>query len=445
MALLDAALQAIFWISAAALLHSYAVYPALVRRLARGRRPHELVHGAGGGPESWPRVVAAMAAHNEESVIGRTLETILASDYPKALLEVVVAADNCSDRTVEIVRSFQKRHPNLRLKELAGRNGKIRALNLALADLAAGGGLGGDDVLILCDANVRWSARLPRELAKHFRNPRIGIVASNVLDGRERHGGIADDEEAYVNRENEIKHAEGLLWGRMMGAFGACFAMRGHLFEPVPEHFRSDDFTHTLRCFERGYDAIVEPAATAFEDVSEDLWVEFGRKKRISVGNLQNLAYFREFLRPGRAGWATWFAFWSHKGLRWLGPWFIAGALVSGLALAPFHPFYALAAAGQVAGILAALAEAPLARGGIRIRALRSARYFLLMNVALAVGAWRYFTGETGVFWEPSKRLVPDHAPPAAVRGGAAPARPARAVEGAAASDPSRTGSAATP
>jgi cellulose synthase/poly-beta-1,6-N-acetylglucosamine synthase-like glycosyltransferase len=413
MSVLSFILQAAFWFSVVALVHSYAFYPLLLKWLARNRRNNELVHTSADPDGEWPHLVAAMAAHNEESVIAATLDSIFASDYPADRFEVIVAADNCSDRTVEIVRSFQAAHPNLILRVLGGRNGKIRSLNLVLEEHRERLAATCDHALILCDANVRWSRELPRELVKHFRNPRIGQVASNVLDGRGEHSGIADQEEAYVNRENGIKYREGVLWGRMMGAFGACFAMRGSLFMPVPEGFRSDDFTHTMRCFEQGYDAIVEPAAIAWEDVSEDIGVEFGRKKRISLGNFQNLSLFWRFLQPWRAGWATWFAFWSHKGIRWFGPFLIAAALLSSAALAGVHWIYALAFAGQIALIGGAGADAILSLRGRHFRLLRYARYFLLMNVALAVGAWRFVAGEKNAFWEPAKRVVADHSPPA--------------------------------
>lgn len=406
-------LQIVFWVSVAGLFHSYVLYPLLLKWLAGNRRNNQLVHTRDEESGEWPAIVAAMAAHNEESVIEATLSSIFASDYPADRLEVIIAADNCSDRTVEIIQRFQTLHPNLTLRCLDGRNGKIRSLNITLEENRERLTAAGDYVLILCDANVRWSRELPRELVKHFRNPRIGQVASNVLDGRREHAGIADQEEAYVNRENTIKFHEGILWGRMMGAFGACFAMRGHLFVPVPENFRSDDFTHTMRCFEQGFDAIVEPAAIAWEDVSEDIDVEFGRKKRISLGNFQNLRLFWNFLQPWRAGWATWFAFWSHKGIRWFGPFLIAAALLSSAALAAFHWIYALALAGQLCLIAGAFADAVLSRRGIHSRPLRYAHYFLLMNIALAIGAWRFIAGEKNVFWEPAKRVAANQPPPA--------------------------------
>lgn len=67
---------------------------------------------------SWfyrPRVVGRSApllnftvvvpAHNEECTIAKTLRAIQATNYPGELLQIVVIADNCDDKTVEIVKS----------------------------------------------------------------------------------------------------------------------------------------------------------------------------------------------------------------------------------------------------------------------------------------------------------------------------------------------------
>jgi poly-beta-1,6-N-acetyl-D-glucosamine synthase len=63
---------------------------------------------AGGPPttpstESRPRITVLIAAHNEEAHIGVTLDSVLAQERAPDL--VVVAADNCTDRTVEVAES----------------------------------------------------------------------------------------------------------------------------------------------------------------------------------------------------------------------------------------------------------------------------------------------------------------------------------------------------
>jgi cellulose synthase/poly-beta-1,6-N-acetylglucosamine synthase-like glycosyltransferase len=51
------------------------------------------------------RFVVLIPAHNEERLIGRTLDAVASLDYPPDRFSVHVVADNCSDGTVAIVRS----------------------------------------------------------------------------------------------------------------------------------------------------------------------------------------------------------------------------------------------------------------------------------------------------------------------------------------------------
>lgn len=47
-----------------------------------------------------------VAAHNEEVVIGKLLESMLKLNYPKEMYDVFVIADNCTDKTAEISREY---------------------------------------------------------------------------------------------------------------------------------------------------------------------------------------------------------------------------------------------------------------------------------------------------------------------------------------------------
>ncbi len=51
------------------------------------------------------RFAIVVPAHNEEIAIERTLKSLLAIDYPKGYFDVMVVADNCTDRTAVISRS----------------------------------------------------------------------------------------------------------------------------------------------------------------------------------------------------------------------------------------------------------------------------------------------------------------------------------------------------
>jgi hypothetical protein len=128
---------------------------------------------------------------------------------------------------------------------------------------------------------------------------------------------------------------------------------------------------------------------------------EFGRRARIGAGNWQALARLPDLLDP-RSGFVA-FAFVSHKLLRWAAPFLLALALVASFAgattpgawacrtlLAAQVAFYTLAAAGERG------AGAPG----------RTARYFVTMNAALAVGWWRFARGTQRAAWRRTARAA---------------------------------------
>ena len=66
-------------------------------------KPQRNKHGIPpGDPAS--RILVLIPARNEENVIHRVLASLRQADYPERLLQVLVIADNCSDRTAEIAR-----------------------------------------------------------------------------------------------------------------------------------------------------------------------------------------------------------------------------------------------------------------------------------------------------------------------------------------------------
>ena len=81
------ALKALFWLTLVALLWTHLLYPLGAAALARVRT--RAVRKAG----IEPAVTVIVAAYNEEPVIERRLENLLALDYPADKLELVVTSD----------------------------------------------------------------------------------------------------------------------------------------------------------------------------------------------------------------------------------------------------------------------------------------------------------------------------------------------------------------
>jgi cellulose synthase/poly-beta-1,6-N-acetylglucosamine synthase-like glycosyltransferase len=82
-----------------------------------------------------PHVSALIPARNEDMVIEKTVRAILAMDYPKDKLEVIVINDKSTDRTEEIVTQMSKEDNRVRLLTWPSAprgSGKAHALNEGL-------------------------------------------------------------------------------------------------------------------------------------------------------------------------------------------------------------------------------------------------------------------------------------------------------------------------
>ncbi len=130
-------------------------------------------------PKLLPRSVAPqlkfdliVPAHDEESGVAQTVESLLAVDYPASLRRVIVVADNCTDRTAERARAAGAR---VLERTNASLRGKGHALDFAfqasLVDRFA-------DAVVVVDADTQVSPNLLTALSA-----RIAAGASTIQVG----------------------------------------------------------------------------------------------------------------------------------------------------------------------------------------------------------------------------------------------------------------------
>jgi len=121
----------------------------------------------------YPSCAILIPAHNEEKVIGATLDAMLRLDYPADRLSILVINDGSKDRTREIVHDYARRDRRVALfnvPEGEGGKGKSRALNLALQHVTS-------DVLAVYDADNTPDPRALRPLvAQLLLHPDLGAV-----------------------------------------------------------------------------------------------------------------------------------------------------------------------------------------------------------------------------------------------------------------------------
>ncbi len=391
-----------FWASVGLVAYAYVGYPFVIWLLSRlfGREP---VPPAVADADL-PAVSLLIAAYNEEREIGDRVVNALKQDYPKGMLEVVIASDGSSDRTPEIVRGYAGR--GVRLLDYKARRGKATVLNDAFGELDG-------DVVVLSDANTYFDGPgVVRNLARWFADPSVGAVCGKLVLVDPATGTNVDG--MYWKYETFLKRCEARLGG-LLGSNGAIYAIRRELFAGIPPDTVLDDFVIPLLARMRtGKRIVYDPAARAVEETPKGIRQEFKRRARIGAGGFQCIGWLRGLLHP-RHGWTA-FTFGSHKLLRWACPFLLLAALAANVALAALDPLYLALLAGQFLFYAAALLGDHLPAAPKACKVVRLATMFTSMNAALLVGFFRWACGSQRAAWDRTARAREGAAPAVASR-----------------------------
>lgn len=380
----------IFFANISLVFHSYIFYPILLSIL-RPFKPRRKEYDS----QNY-QVAVLIAAYNEEQIIKEKLLSVLNNIPQNVNLEIYVGSDASTDATNEIVHNLKLEFANLHIINFEARTGKAAIIN-NLAEKCE------HDVLILTDANVLFQKNTISELLLPFADKRIKMVCANILKRTNSASTFENIEKSYIDRENRIKLAESELWGLVMGAEGGCYAIRNSSYQPIPKNFFMDDFFMTMQVLENDGKVFFNEKAICYEDIPDKVSEEFKRKIRISIGNFQNLIRFIHLLLPIWRKVA--FAFWSHKVLRWLTPFFLIGTFLSSLVLANCYSFMLIFVFVQVVLFISPL----LSFVKMNSKSINLISHFYLMNLALFIGFFKYLIGVKSSVWTPTQRNIKEN------------------------------------
>lgn len=364
----------LYWSSLGLVLYTYAGYPLLIGTLARLRPRRSRA------ADIEPTVSVVLAVHNEEASIATKLDNLLGLRYPADKLQVVVVSDASTDATEAIVARHADRHPRrVVLVRLESKSGKAEALNRGM-ERASG------EVVVFCDARQRVEPDALRALVPHFADPTVGAVSGELQLAGERGPGV------YWRYEKLIRAAEGRV-DSVVGATGALYAIRRHLFQEIPAGTLLDDVYTPMQIVLQGYRVLFEPGARVHDQEAE-LKGEFSRKARTLAGNFQLVRLLPRLLNPLRNRLFVQFV--SHKLLRLACPFALATLFASNVVLvgtgAPGWPLYVATLVGQLAAYGLAIKGA--VEGEQAGRAARVSHTFVVLNLAAVEGLRRFVRGE---------------------------------------------------
>jgi glycosyltransferase involved in cell wall biosynthesis len=410
------ALETLFWLAAALIVWTqlgYALALAAIGRVAPSGSPETDLSAA------LPVVSLIVAAHDEQASIEAKVANALALDYPRELLELIVACDGCADETASRARAAGA---DLVLE--LPRGGKIRAQDAAV-ERSRGA------VVAFSDANSLWErgalralvaafaeeeagdlAKPPRRGRTHARAParrgrrrrRVGYACGQVRFVQAARGAAATNQEGvYWRYEMAVRALESRLSSITAGN-GAIYATRREAYlvvDPIMGH----DLSFPFNLVKRGWRAVYVPGARASEPMVPSIEGELARKRRM-MSHTWPIVLRGGMLDP--RGYPPGYALMilSHRVLRYATPFLHLLAFAANIALVATDGKRSALYTATLALQVALFAAAGLG-GAIRVRALLVARYYVLTTASLALGLWDWLRHGTSASWEAAEGTRP--------------------------------------
>jgi cellulose synthase/poly-beta-1,6-N-acetylglucosamine synthase-like glycosyltransferase len=375
--------EIILWIAFALLIYTYLGYPALIRLWSALRRPIAEPMRI----SIMPSITVVVVAHNEERVIRARLRNILAQDYPKDHLRVVLASDGSTDATADEARSVHSARVNV--VQFNQRRGKAAVLN-DIVPVANG------EIVVFCDARQHFESNALRELAATFEDPKVGAASGELmLDVDNGTSEVSEGVGFYWRYEKFLRRHESRV-DSTVGVTGAIYAIRRHLFERIPPSTILDDVLIPMQIVRQGYRAVFEPRAVAHDRISGDSRREFQRKLRTIAGNFQLFGLKPWLLIPFAN--RLWLQTISHKLARLLSPVCLCLALATSCYLVSV-PFYRYCLVAQIAFYVLAIIGYLVRRKHHAISFMNIPYTFCLLNVATIMAFFSLLSGHQRVTW----------------------------------------------
>lgn len=394
----------LFWTCAAVVLYVYLGYPLLLRLgwlghrrpLPRGKPEQNTMRGASG--EAAPLVSIIVAAHNEEFAIEAKIASLLAADYPRERVEILIGSDGSSDRTEDLVRRFA--NDGVGLISFPQQQGKS-AMQNGLVAASCG------SILVFTDADCISPPDALPLLLENLGDPGVGLVTARPRYQNANETAITENESIYLAYESWLREQESVR-GILAIASGSLFAIRRELWAPL-EAGLGDDLVLPLRVAAAGFQNVLDVRVSVVTRLTQsDPRSMLRLKTRIISKDFRGLCAHATLLNPFRHG-ALAIALWSHKMLRWLMPYFLITLFVANcflldrptfrVTLAAQSAFYALALVGFL------LQEFPKSRS---LRGLWSVPLsFCIVNLAALLGTLKGVAGGSTGQWKPVRKHSP--------------------------------------
>jgi len=236
-----------------------------------------------------PKVSVIIPVYNEESSIAKTLNSILASDYPEKKLEIIVVNDGSTDGTLEMVKKFKKRGVKIYSKK---NGGKANAMNFGLKKCSG-------EIFFSMDADTIVEPYSLKSMVRYFKNENIMCVSPAIVTNKPKN---------VLQRIQHIEYLLGLFLRKTFaflnaihitpGAFSAYRKSFVNKYGGYKENNITEDLELTLRIQCHGYEIENDPDAPAYTNPPRTFFHLLKQRRRWYAGLMKNLWDYKKIINP---------------------------------------------------------------------------------------------------------------------------------------------------
>ena len=218
-----------------------------------------------------PPVSIIVACYNEEQWIGEKIESLLSPANWIPGSELIVVSGGSTDRTNEILRTFQNRD-GVRIVLFEQRTSKINGVNHAVK-------MSQHELFVFSDCRQRIKEGSIHALIQNFSDPEVGTVSASLNDSK------TDGNSSFFRSMFDFMAANDSLHSSCLNVYGALYAQRKSVYRKIPSNLLFDDLFVVVSTLSQRKRVVQEKAAVIY-DVHFERYYEKERIRRLVRGLL---------------------------------------------------------------------------------------------------------------------------------------------------------------
>jgi cellulose synthase/poly-beta-1,6-N-acetylglucosamine synthase-like glycosyltransferase len=257
-------------------------------------KPARIVRGRTAGTDT-PHVAIIVPCYNEGTTIKRTCESLLALEYPKDKLDIILVDDGSTDATPVVMEQFRN-NPQIQIIRKEN-GGKHTALNIGMAATTA-------PIVGCLDADSFVEANALREIVSCFERPQVA-AATAAMSVYEPHSIVQHMQNAEYIFGITSRHALASINGLYVTPGPFSFYRRSVVEELGGFRYghQTEDMEMALRLQRAGYEIANAPRARVYTKTPETVLKLLKQRTRWTSGFLRNvLGEYRTLIGKSKYG-----------------------------------------------------------------------------------------------------------------------------------------------